>query len=405
MATLGVDFGTSNTAAAVVRNGRPQVLPLQAGGTMPTAVFLDFTERRTLFGTAAAEAMIAGEDGRFMRSLKSILGTGLARERRPFLNERLTLIEIIGRFLTEVRRRAEAATGETYDGVVSGRPVHFHTRNPDRDARALEDLTEAYRLAGFTDIRFLPEPEAAALAAGGEGTGLIVDIGGGTSDFTIFETGGNGFRVRASHGVRIGGTDFDRALSIGHVMPLLGLGTDLKREFGPGRQKAPVALFHDLASWEKIAFLYTPDLLRDVRRMQRLAVKPERFGRLAHVLEAHLGHDLAYAVEAAKIVANGGAPATIDLDAVERALGAPLHPVDLEVDLEPFATGIREAAAETLAIAGMETSQIDRVVFVGGSSLMEMVRGVITDLLPAARQETSEVFTAVADGLAIAAAA
>jgi hypothetical chaperone protein len=189
MATLGIDFGTSNTAAAVIEAGRPRIVPLEPGrDTIPTAIFLDYARRVTLYGSDAAAAMIDGREGRFMRSLKSILGTPLAREPRMFLNERLTLIDIIGRFLAEVKSRAEAATGLRFDHAVSGRPVHFHSRAPERDAQALADLTDAYATAGFSSVRFLAEPEAAALAVGGDGRGLIVDIGGGTSDFTVFET-------------------------------------------------------------------------------------------------------------------------------------------------------------------------------------------------------------------------
>jgi hypothetical chaperone protein len=404
MATLGIDFGTSNTAAAIVDSGgRPAPIPLEPGAaTIPTAVFLDYETRDTLFGNAAAAAMIAGRDGRFLRGLKSILGTGLARERRQFLNEKLTLIEIIARFLAHVKARAEAATGTRFDAALSGRPVHFHSRDAGRDAQALADLAEAYRLAGFADVAFLAEPEAAALAAGVEdGIGLIVDIGGGTSDFTLFRGAGE---VLASHGVRLGGTDFDRTLSIAHAMPLLGLGAELRREFGPGTQTAPVAMFHDLASWEKIAFLYAPDLLRDVRRMQRLAVRPRLFERLGHVLEMHLGHDIAYAVEAAKIAANGGAVAGVDLRAIEKGLAPTVSPGDLAVGLAGFAGQIGEAAAQTLSAAGLRPSEVGRVVYVGGSSLMAVVRAAIGGLLPDARSETAEVFTAVVDGLALAAA-
>jgi hypothetical chaperone protein len=405
MATLGVDFGTSNTAAAVFDDGRVRVIPLEEGAaTIPTAVFLDFADRTTLFGSDAAAAMIGGRDGRFLRGLKSILGTPLARERRQFLNERLTLVEIIGRFLAHVKARAEAGTGQRFDAVLSGRPVHFHSADAGRDAQALVDLAEAYRLAGFAAVEFLAEPEAAALAAGpGDRLALIVDIGGGTSDFTLFESGTGGVRVLASHGVRLGGTDFDRVLSIAHVMPLLGLGASLRREFGPGLQTAPVGMFHDLAAWEKIAFLYAPDLVRDVARMRRLAERPRLFARLSQVLEMHLGHDLAYAVEAAKIHANKGSLASIDLRVVEAGLAPALSPGDLAVDLAGFAGQIASAAAQTLEMARVAPAEVGRVIFVGGSSLMATVRGALAGLLPKAQAETAEVFTAVVDGLALAA--
>lgn len=402
MATLGIDFGTSNTAAAVARGGVPEVLALEGGArTLPTAVFLDFAERRTLYGNAAASAMMDGLEGRFMRALKSVLGTSLAREKRQFLNERMTLIEVIARFLSEIKTRAEAVTGERYEGAVSGRPVLFHSADAARNAQALADLTEAYRLAGFERLDFLPEPEAAALAAGGTGRGVIVDIGGGTSDFTVFEREGVRFDVLASHGVRLGGTDFDKALSVAHVMPLFGMGAALRDSFGKGTLPAPKALYHELASWEKIAFVYGAERLREVRGWERQALEPQLFARLGDVLESHLGHDVAYAVEAGKIAANGDALGQIELGVVERGLAAALAPEVMAGDLAGYAPELEGALRQTLADAG--GAPVERVIFVGGSSLMRVVRDVVSDVLPDAAQETSEVFTAVADGLAIAA--
>ena len=182
-----MDCGTSNTAAGRNRDGRPGVLPIESGeATLPTAVFLDFQDRRTLYGRAATRAMIDGLDGRFMRALKSILGTSLAREKRQFLNERLTLIEIIARFLSEIRERAEAETGLHFDHAISGRPVRFHSASAARNAQALVDLEAAYRLAGFRAVDFLPEPEAAAMAVRGTGRILIVCRRRGTSVFPIW---------------------------------------------------------------------------------------------------------------------------------------------------------------------------------------------------------------------------
>ncbi|MGB5871193.1 MAG: Hsp70 family protein [Albidovulum sp.] len=402
--TLGVDFGTSNTAAAVFEDGRARLIALEPGhDTLPTAVFMDYSARRTLFGRAAVAAMVDGREGRFMRSLKSILGTPLARERRSFLNERLTLLDIVARFLTEVRLQAEAATGERIDHAVSGRPVHFHSANAARDAQAEVDLAECYKMAGFSAVRFVHEPEAAALASGpGEGIGLIVDIGGGTSDFTLFRGHGAGVEVIASHGLRLGGTDFDKAISLAQVMPLFGMGGELRNEMGPGRNDVPPALFHDLAAWEKIAFLYGAETLRDVRKMVQLAVTPERLRRLLTVVEMELGHDVAFAVEAGKIAANDGASGKIDLGPVEKGLGPVIYANDLITCLWPQAERIGQAAQETLRHAGIGADDVGRVIFVGGSSLIGVIDRLMRGLFAKASFEHSAVFTAVVDGLAIA---
>ncbi len=405
MPALAIDFGTSNTAAAVMAGGRPHVIPLEEGQeTLPTAIFLDFDARRTLVGHAAVRALIDGREGRFMRALKSVLGTSLMREKRQFLNERLTLIEIVGRFLARVKSESEAHCGMTFDRALSGRPVHFHP-NPARDAQALADLSDCYAAAGFAGVEYLPEPEAAALASGGgDGLGLIVDIGGGTSDFTVFRRTGTKTDVMASHGIRLGGTNFDRTLSLAHVMPLFGKGTNLKAEMGPNTTEAPVSIFHDLATWATIPFLYNGATKRDVARMTKLAVEPEKFARLVEVLDMELGHDVAFAVERGKIAANGTeAQGVIDLREVEKGLSAMITKADLGAGLTSSADQIRAAAAETLAAASVDAAQIERIVFVGGSSLLGVVSDTMQDMLPKATPVFGAAFTGIVDGLAIAA--
>ena len=400
---IGIDFGTSNTAVAILRRGRAEIIPLEVGlETLPTAIFLDYAARRTAFGSDAVRAMIDGQEGRFMRALKSVLGTPLARERRQFLNRRLTLLDILSEFLAEIRTRAGMAAGAEFRRAVSGRPVRFHSADPGRNAQAETDLRECYLNAGFDEIRFVNEPEAAARAAGpGRGLGLIVDIGGGTSDFTLFEGDGEAIRVLASHGIRLGGTDFDKMLSLEKVMPLFGLGGELRNEIGPGRHSVPRALFHDLASWEKIAFLYGPTTLRNAQGMARLAVDPQRLARLVRVIENEIGHDVAFATEAAKIAANGAAEAAIDLGLVEPGLRPVLTSAEIAGTLFPSTRLIRTAIDETLATAGVETGAVGRVIFVGGSSLLSVVEAEVRAALPDADTERSDVFTAVVRGLAL----
>jgi hypothetical chaperone protein len=173
--------------------------------------------------------------------------------------------------------------------------------------------------------------------------------------------------------------------------------------FSKALHRAPRALFHDLASWEKIAFVYDPATLREVRRWVRLAQDSLPFERLAEVLDMHLGHDIAYAVEAGKIAANAGSSGRVDLAVVEKGLEAQIGQGALRDALETYAQQIAECALETLALAGCTPEQVDEIVFVGGSSLLGAVQDRLRGLLPAAKAETAEVFTAVVHGLAIAA--
>jgi len=408
--TLGIDFGTSNTAAAVLVGGHAHLIEVEPGRTsLPTSVFFDYERKVTTYGSVANAALIEGREGRFMRALKSVLGTPLMREKRQIAYEQMTLIEVVARFLRTVRERAEASTGTKFDYALSGRPVRFHSSDDARNAQAEIDLREAYMVAGFSDVSFMYEPEAAALAAGplAKGKlGLIIDIGGGTSDFSIFEREGDETRIVASHGVCVGGTDFDKAISVAQVMPLFGHGSEIKNEIGPGTHTAPNGIFHDLASWEKIPFLYTAEMRRTATLFRKLGVQAELFKRLSDVLELELGHDIAFAVEAGKIRVNApeAVDAVIDLRVIEKQLWARMSASDLSRILGDHAMTVKSAALDTLRMAGIPQDQIGQIVFVGGSSLMQVIETAMVDLFPHAILERTEAFTAVADGLAIAAA-
>ena len=332
--TLAVDFGTSNSAASILEDGAVRRIAVEADAdTLPTAVFFPTEGGPMRIGRAAGEALISGEDGRYMRALKSILGTSLFHEERPIGGKRRTLADIVTAFLIDIRKKAEAETGARLTRVVSGRPVRFHSTGDDRDARAEADLRACYLAAGFERVDFLYEPEAAARASSGLSgkgeTGLIVDIGGGTSDFTLFRRTSDGIEILASHGIRLGGTDFDTEISMSHAMPLLGHGGKLRRSFGQEHLPVPNAIYRDLATWAKIPFLYARNTERQVTDMRAHAVEPEKMRRLERVITERLGHDLAFAVESGKIDANGGAvPATIDMGEIETRWGGwlLLHP-------------------------------------------------------------------------------
>ncbi|WP_108814024.1 Hsp70 family protein [Loktanella sp. Alg231-35] len=410
MATLGIDFGTSNTAAGIMKDGRPHLISVEPGRTtLPTSVFFDYDRKETTYGSVANAALIDGREGRFMRALKSVLGTPLMREKRQIAYERLTLIEVVARFLAMLRERAEAETGTRFDTALSGRPVRFHSSDEARNAQAERDLREAYMIAGYDDVAFMFEPEAAALASGPlakDELGLIVDIGGGTSDFSVFARDGDATRIIASHGVRVGGTDFDRAISIAEVMPLLGRGAEVRNALGAGRHVAPNAIFNDLATWQKIPFVYTPENRRMATDFAKLGIDPALFARLKTVLEMELGHDIAFAVEAGKIRINqpDAQTAAIDLDVIETRLTADITKEAMRAVLADHAAQIAACAEDTLAMADVTVERITKIVFVGGSSLLHVVEDVMVAMFPHAALERAEAFTAVADGLAIAAA-
>ncbi|MGR3615229.1 MAG: Hsp70 family protein [Paracoccaceae bacterium] len=406
--TLGIDFGTSNSAAGVAVNGVPFLIDLEPGETtLPTAVFFDLDTRSMAIGRKATKALIAGDEGRFMRALKSLLGTSLMREKRRLYGEELDFIEIVARFLRIVKSRAEAQTGLTFDTALSGRPVRFHSKDETRNQQAEIDLRDSYLAAGFKDVRFMFEPEAALRSAQNTpGIGLIVDIGGGTSDFTVFDQPDHGKpRVLTSYGVRVGGTDFDRLISIDHVMPLLGRGTEIRNSFGKGTLPAPNRIFNELATWQMIPFLYTADKRRVAKDLHQNAVERVKLHRLVIALQDELGHDIAFAVEHGKIEANRthGKSASINLSVLETGLEPELSRNNMNNSLNNPVVEIEQAARAALVQADVRPEQVSRVVMVGGASLMGSVQSAMTTLCPEALLQNTNAMTAVADGLALAA--
>jgi hypothetical chaperone protein len=404
---LAIDFGTSNTAVALAHDHGIYRVPIENGAeTLPTAVFFPARRGGMRIGAAAGAALLGGDEGRYMRALKSVLGQPLLHEMRLIGGRRQSLADVIAAFLSDLRERAEAATGLRFRAALSGRPVHFYTSDPAKDAQAEADLRTCYLAAGFDTVAFIAEPEAAALASHKRdtGLGLIVDIGGGTSDFSVFRSAAGGLEILASHGIRLGGTDFDQAVSLKHAMPLLGLGGELRREMGAGLLPVPRAPFVELATWARIPFLYTPDTRRAAARMAKLAVDPAALGRYCRVLDDELGHALAFAVEAGKIAANkSGRAARIDMEMVEPGLFAAVTPDSLDASLAQHRAAIRDAAQETLLQADCDPAAVGEVILLGGSSLMRLVTDEMASLLPGAAIRTANAFTAIVDGLALAA--
>ncbi|MEE9453739.1 MAG: Hsp70 family protein [Paracoccaceae bacterium] len=411
--TLAIDFGTSNSAVARYENGQVRRLQMEDGSdTLPTAIFFDFAQKKIHVGTKANACLTQGLEGRYMRSLKRALGTSLMGEKRYIMGLHLDFFDIISGFLRDLKTRAERIEGKEFPRVLSGRPVHFHNNNTAKDQQAQEDLRECYHRAGFRDVDFMFEPVAASLANNilrkGFSLGLIVDIGGGTSDYAIFRTlpdqPGHTPQIRASHGLRFGGTDFDKTLNGAYFMPVLGKGEQLRKVMSTGTTIAPVALFNDLATWEKIPFLYNPETLETARTLERDALNRAPFSRLITVLKYELGHELATLAEKAKITVNqtDARLEMIDLGLIEQGKTIKITRANLANIMTPHKEQIITGIRETLTLSDCKAQDITDVVFVGGSSLMTFVREAIEQLFPKATLHTSAVFTAVVDGLAIA---
>jgi hypothetical chaperone protein len=408
MSICGLDFGTSNTTLGTMEGDTPVLAALEAGHTtIPSAIFYA-ADGAVLIGRKAIEAYVDGVHGRLMRSLKSVLGTALIDETTRMGRERTRFRDVIGYYLGAVKRRAEQATRRELRDVVHGRPVHFVDNDPEADARAEQTLRAIAREIGFDQVSFQFEPIAAALdyerQISSEEIALIADIGGGTSDFSIVRIGprrhGSADRtsdILANDGVRIGGTDFDRQLSLGVVMPLFGFGSAMKR----AGLEVPSRYFHDLATWSNINRMYETSVTTELRQVRREARQPDLLDRLMRVINEQRGHTLAMEVEEAKIALAEKRQASVPLEWVAPGLNAAIGRPDLVGHTRQLAERIAARVKNCLAQARLTADDIDAVFLTGGSVRLAHVRKAITQAVPSARIVEGDTFGAVGKGLTI----
>ena len=408
MSICGLDFGTSNTTLGTIEGQSPVLAALEAQHTtIPSAIFYEL-DGAVLIGRRAIEAYVEGVPGRLMRSLKSVLGTSLIDETTRLGRQRVSFRDVIAYYLGAVKRRAEQATGRELREVVHGRPVHFVDNAPDADRKAEQTLRTIARGIGFDEVTFQFEPIAAALdyerQITSEEVALIADIGGGTSDFSIVRLGperhGKADRaadILANDGVRIGGTDFDRQLSLGVVMPLFGFGSAMKR---PGLD-VPSGYFHDLATWSSINRMYEPRVIADIRQVRREASEPELLDRMVRVIDEQRGHTLAMEVEEAKIALSEKRRANIPLEWVSPGLSAEIGRPDLVSHTGQLAERIATRIKNCLTQARLSADDIGAVFLTGGSVKLAHVHKSITKAVPSARIVEGDIFGAVGKGLTL----
>jgi hypothetical chaperone protein len=411
----GVDFGTSNSTVGWVRpqeqSGRPAratMLALEDGKvTLPSVVFFNAEEDEVSFGRAALAAYLAGYEGRLMRSLKSLLGTSLIDAQTEVAGRALPFRMLLGQFIGELKRRAEWSAGRELTCAVFGRPVFFIDDNRAADKLAEDTLAEVARAAGFKDIAFQFEPIAAAFDYESqierEELVLIADIGGGTSDFSLVRLAPERVTkserrddILATGGVHIGGTDFDKYLSLSSVMPLLGYGSRLSND-----SEVPSSYYFNLATWHTINLAYTKKIQTQLADVCRDAREPDKMGRLQKLIEQRAGHWLALKVEEGKIGLSDAAEVELALERLSPAHNLKLQRTEFDASIGHLVGSIERTVLTMLRDAGVAPQAVDTVFFTGGSSGVRVLREKIAALVPSARRVEGDLFGSIGAGLAL----
>ena len=349
---LGIDLGTTNSAAAIMEAGRPVIVPSAEGSTIAGKMFpsvVAFTkEGQLLVGEPAKRQAVTNPKGSVFE-IKRKMGTS---QKVRIHGEEYTPQQISGFILQKIKRDAETFLGEKLQKCVITVPAHFN----DNQRQATKDAGE---IAGFEISRIINEPTAASLAYGldkldKEMKIMVFSFGGGTNDTTIMDFGGGVFEVLATSGdTQLGGTDLDNAV-VNHLL----------KEF-----KDQTSI----------------DLSSDPMAMRRLKEAAEK-------AKIELSTLVTTDIELPFIASDASEP---------KHLHVTLTRAKLEELTRPIVERIKTPIMRTLSDAKLEPKDIDKIILIGGQTRMPLIRKYVEELMGKTAERGVDPMECVAVGAAI----
>jgi hypothetical chaperone protein len=414
-AVLGLDFGTTNTVAAIGRAGAaPVVVRVPYGGADLSAFrsLLSFREPdgagealEVEGGLFAADQFVEDPLGtRLIQSFKTYAASRTFRD-TDIYGKRWRFEDLMAALLARLRAHAGARLEPGPTRVVVGRPVTFAGADPD-PALAEERYRVALGRFGFADPEFVYEPVGAAWFFArelqSEATVLVADFGGGTSDFSLvrFVRGpGGGLRAEplGHAGVGVAGDAFDYRIIDQVVSPRLGKGTEYRS--GEKRLPVPYHYYAAFARWNQLAILKHTRLMREIRSVAKHAVDASALASFVELLEHDHGYPLYRAVSAVKEALSAAEAAPFVFSAGGIAIETTVTRAQFEAWIAPELAAIASALDRALEAAGRPV--VDRVFLTGGSSFVPAVRRMFVERFGAERIEGGGEFESIAAGLAM----
>jgi len=348
MAIIGIDLGTSNSAAAVLKGGRPVIIPSIEGVSLSGKAFPSYVaitqEGNKLVGEPARRQAVENPEGT-ASAFKRKMGT---REKVTLRDKEFTPEQLSAFVLQKIKNDAEAYLGEPIEKVVVTVPAYFD----DNQRSATKD---ACKIAGLEVVRLVNEPTAAALAYGLDRSGedlkiAVIDFGGGTLDVTIMEFGRGVFEVKSTSGdTQLGGTDMNKRI-FDHLSEIFYIQTNI-------------------------------DIKMDKEASARLTE----------------------AAEIAKIELTTSTTTHISLPYIsaDKHLSLELTRTDLERLVRPVVERCKKPIEQALNDANMTAQDVDRIIFVGGPTRMPVVREYFEEILGRKAEGGVDPMECVAGGAAI----
>ena len=411
--TLGLDFGTTNSVAAIARGGVSDLLPLEAPDG-PDAAFrsaLCFWEDDTVKGGIAAEAgpwaiaeyLEYPQGSRFLQSFKSVAANPTF-EHATIFDRRYRFEDLGQTFLDKMAARSNGML-ERASRIVVGRPVEYAGHRPDAAlARQRYDLMFGNLGA---EVHYVYEPLGAAFSYASRisdpATILVADFGGGTSDFSVVRIEAPGAARRCvplGHaGVGIAGDRFDARIVEQLVMPLLGEGGSY-RSFDKILE-IPRGYFADFADWSRLALMRNRRTIAELEKLRKSALDPDAIGRMIAVIEEELGFPLHEAVGRVKRDLSRNEHAHFHFQGGGLSIEADVTRAQFETWIAPDIARIETAVDHVLQMSATTAATIDRVFLTGGSSLTPRVRRMFTERFGEDRIASGGELTSIAHGLAL----
>jgi hypothetical chaperone protein len=410
---LGIDFGTTNSAVAVRRGNRAELVPLSADEFTQRTVIHCPIEGGPLFGNEAFKSYIDQDlTGRFLRSLKSFLSQDVPPT--TIDGKRYEFVDLIARYITFLIERSVAVLGEKPDEIVMGRPVNFASNQVDSD-KAERTLAEALRRAGVTNYRFQLEPVAAAhkyeSTASNEHLVLVGDFGGGTSDFAILRVGPERRQLNdrtpdilAVDGVAKAGDHIDGHFMDCFLLEAFGKNAPFRKRYTNEIDLWKSPVHQQIKRLFKLHRMRAEPLDRGLKFMQTRLVNPVFAERLHRLIFDDLGYPLAWQIEESKKALSASPSTTFQFHEFYSDRLNFETTVGLTEFADSCAATVHEydaAVSRTLAMAGVQESDIDSVFLTGGTSQLPFLRASFAVRFGEEKISSSDALTSVCIGLAL----
>jgi hypothetical chaperone protein len=410
MRYIGIDFGTSNSLAALAENNQIEFVNYPDGNiSNPTILYFPEKSKQFYIGNEAVERYLtnleeSGTSGRLMLSIKTLLPDAKFDYTSVVGFGRLTAADLAAKFISVLKQMAEQQFSQQFDGVVLGRPVEF-------SELAVKRLEDAARTAGFKEVVFWLEPVAAAMAyeitSTREELVCVVDIGGGTSDVCVIETSPSHSLspdrlndIKAVGGVNEAGDEMDSKIMKYKLAPKFGDGstfTSLGKTL-----PFPAHIINKLSKWHRINLLNNQGDKEIIKTILPYSDRPENIERLLNLIEHHHGFRLFRSIDAAKKHLSENSRAAVEFSPLD--LNEKITLTEFERLIAATASKIENSISEVLKKAAVEPKDITHVILTGGTSQVPVISRSVVKMFGAEKILRPDYFASVATGLGYVAA-